>query len=176
MTLRSRVLLGACPHCLIKDFFFSFFHTSTFQLLDKPWSQEVSSLLPPGSCLQFLSHIQSHCSSMFHRVLLSRALALPASQIVHKKKSPRIYTSVHSGGFELTKLTYTRLEDSLIRHRGDRYRSATPVGTTASSVACTSQQGDVGQSVRGNYENTWKCGELKLYFSPSAGGKKNIYI
>ena len=25
------------------------FHTSTFQLLDKPWSQ-VSSRLPPGSC------------------------------------------------------------------------------------------------------------------------------
>ena len=125
----------------------------------------------------FISHRvqQSHCSSRFHRVLLSRALALPASQIVHKKKSPRIYTSVHSGGFELTKLTYTRLEDNLIRHRGDRYRSATPVGTTASSVARTSQQGDVGQSVRGNYENTWKCGELKLYFSPSAGGKK-IYI
>ena len=36
--------------------FFSFccLHTSTFQLLDKPWSQ-VSSLLPPCSCLQFLS-------------------------------------------------------------------------------------------------------------------------
>ena len=32
-------------------FFFVFFsHTSTFQLLDNPWSQ-VSSLLPPGSCL-----------------------------------------------------------------------------------------------------------------------------
>ena len=28
---------------------------------------------------------------------------------------------MHSGGFELTKLTYTRLEDNLIRHRGDRY-------------------------------------------------------
>ena len=27
---------------------------------------------------------------------------------------------MHSGGFELTKLTYTRLEDSLIRRRGDR--------------------------------------------------------
>ena len=27
---------------------------------------------------------------------------------------------MHSGGFELTKLTYTRLEDNLIRHRGDR--------------------------------------------------------
>ena len=29
------------------------------------------------------------------------------------------------------------------------------------------------------YENTWKCGELKLYFSPSAGGwkkKKNYYF
>ena len=38
--------------------FFLFWHSSTFQLLDKPWSQ-VSSLLPPGSCLQFfLSHIR----------------------------------------------------------------------------------------------------------------------
>ena len=27
---------------------------------------------------------------------------------------------MHSGGFELTKLTYTRLEDNLTRHRGDR--------------------------------------------------------
>ena len=27
---------------------------------------------------------------------------------------------MHSGGFELTKLTYTRLEENLIRHRGDR--------------------------------------------------------
>ena len=28
---------------------------------------------------------------------------------------------MHSGGFELTKLTYTRLENILIRHRGDRF-------------------------------------------------------
>ena len=87
--------------------FFSLY-TSTFQLLDKPWSQ-VSSLLPPGSWLQFfIAHRvqQSHCSSIFHRVLLTHALALSASQFVHKKKSPRIYTSMHSGGFELTKLTY----------------------------------------------------------------------
>ena len=27
---------------------------------------------------------------------------------------------MHSAGPELTKLTYTRLEDNLIRHRGDR--------------------------------------------------------
>ena len=26
---------------------------------------------------------------------------------------------MHSAGLELTKLTYTRLEDNLIRHRGD---------------------------------------------------------
>ena len=32
-----------------------------------------------------------------------------------------MYTSMHSGGFKLTKPTYTRLEDNLIRHRGDRY-------------------------------------------------------
>ena len=37
-------------------FLFLFSHTFTFQLLDKPWVQ-VSSLLPPGSCLQFLSRI-----------------------------------------------------------------------------------------------------------------------
>ena len=70
----------------------------------------------------FIAHRvqQSHCSSDSHRVLLTHALALSASQFVHKKKSRRIYTSMHSAGLELTKLTYTRLEDNLIRHRGDR--------------------------------------------------------
>ena len=62
---------------------------------------------------------QPHCSSIFHRVLLTHALALSASQFVHKEKSPRIYTSMHSAGLELTKLTYTRFEDNLRRHRCD---------------------------------------------------------
>ena len=109
------------------DFFFFFSHTFTLQLLDKPWSQ-VSSLLLPGSCLQFfIAHRvqQSHCWSIVHRVLLTHALALSASQFVHKKKSQRKYTSMHSAGLELTKLTYTRLEDNLIRHRGDRYEFTT---------------------------------------------------
>ena len=53
-------------------------------------------------------------------MLLTHAFALSASQLVHKKKSLRIYTSMHSGGLKLTKLTYTRLEDDLIHHRGDR--------------------------------------------------------
>ena len=67
---------------------------------------------------------QSHCSSIrYHRVLLTHALALSASQFVHKKKSQRIDTSMRSAGFELTKLTYnTRLNDNLILHRGDRIR------------------------------------------------------
>ena len=70
----------------------------------------------------FIAHRvqQSQCSSIFHRVLLTHALALSASQFVPKKKSSRFFTSMHSGGLELTKLTYTRLEDNLIRHRGDR--------------------------------------------------------
>ena len=73
----------------------------------------------------FIAHRvqQSHCSPIFHQVLLTYALALPARQFVRKKKSPRTYTSMHSGGLELAKLTYTRLEGNLIRHRGDRVSS-----------------------------------------------------
>ena len=64
----------------------------------------------PSICIAH-SVQQFHCSSDFHRALLTYAPALSASQFVHKKKSPRIYTSsMHSAGLELTKLTYTRLE------------------------------------------------------------------
>ena len=69
----------------------------------------------------FISHRvqQSPSLSIFYRVLLTHALAFrSASQFMRKKKSPRIYTRMHSGGFELTKLTYTRLEDNLVHHRG----------------------------------------------------------
>ena len=64
---------------------------------------------------------QSHCSSTFHRVLLTHVLALSASQFVHKKKSPRILYVYPLGGIRTheTEL-YTRLEGNLIRHRGDR--------------------------------------------------------
>ena len=41
---------------------------------------------------------QSHCPSIFHRVLLTHALALSASQIAHKKKSPGIDTRVWTRG------------------------------------------------------------------------------
>ena len=78
---------------LVRSFSFSFLfsHTFTFQLLNKPRSQ-VSSLLHPRFLPSiFIAHRvqQSHCSSIFHRVLLTPALALSASQFVHDKKSPR---------------------------------------------------------------------------------------
>ena len=114
--------------CVFFTLNFLFFpHTFPFKSLDKPWSQ-LSSLLPPRSLpLVFIAHRvqQSHCSSIFHRVLLTHALVLSASQFMDKKKSQRIYTSMHSAGLELTKLTCTRLEDNLIRHRGDRRISIT---------------------------------------------------
>ena len=99
-----------------------FFHT---HLLSSSWTSRGHRrrpFSPPVLAFNFIAHRvqQSHCSSIFHRVLLTHALALSATQFLHKKKSQEVFTSMHSGGFELTKLTYTRLEDNLIRHWGDR--------------------------------------------------------
>ena len=60
----------------------SFFcsHNSIFQLLDMPWSH-VSSLLPPSSFYRAQGFSISHRSSIFHRLLLTHALALSASQL-----------------------------------------------------------------------------------------------
>ena len=63
------------PQPKLSPFFFSLPHTnllaSFFWVTSCGWSQ-VSSLQPPGSCLQIIiAHMvqQSHCSSIFHRVL-----------------------------------------------------------------------------------------------------------
>ena len=105
-------------------YIYIFFFLSTLSL-SSFWTSRGHRCHPfssPVLAFNFVAHSvqQSHCSSIVHRMLLTHALALSASQFVHKKKSQRIYTSVHSAGLELTKLTYTRLEDNLIRHRGDR--------------------------------------------------------
>ena len=70
----------------------------------------------------FMAHRvqQSHCSSIFHRVLLTHALALSASQFGHKKKSPyytNLYIRVcmHSG---IRTYKYQTREDNLIRPPG----------------------------------------------------------
>ena len=114
---------GPSEQTVVPALFFFFFFTHIY--FPASGQAVVTDVVPsPPRFLPslFIAHTiqQSHCSSIFHRVLLTHALALSASQFVHKKKPPRIYTSMHSGEFELTKLTYTRLEDNLIRHRGDR--------------------------------------------------------
>ena len=81
---------------------------------------------------------QPNCLSIFHRVLLPHALALSASHFVRKKKSPRIYTGMHSGGFELTERTYIRLEDNLIRRQGDRLIAPIGVHICFSCPVCQS--------------------------------------
>ena len=121
--------------CLRIDLLFiCFFHTSTsFQLLDKPWSQVGVDPSSPPVLLPsiFIAHRvqQSHCSSIFHRVLLTHALlALSASKSICTQEK------IHTNLFEyalgetrtLTRLTYTRLEDSnLISHRVDEYTTLT---------------------------------------------------
>ena len=97
-----------------------------FTLLLSSFGQAVVAGVVPSS-RRFLPSIfiahrvqQSHCSSSFHRLLLTHALTVYAqSKCVHKKKSPPFFTSTTSGGFELTKLTDTRLEDNLIRQQGE---------------------------------------------------------
>ena len=119
-----------------------FFSFSSFTHIYFPVSGQavVTGVVPSTSRFfpsTFIAHRvqQSHCSSIFHQVLLTHAHALSATQFVHKKKSPRIYTSMHSGRFDFTKLTYTRLEDNLIRHRGDRLHTVHQYLRTISSQA-----------------------------------------
>ena len=109
----------------LTSFFFFFLLTLYFPASGQAVVTGVDPSPPRFLPSIFIAHRvqQSHCSSNFHRVLLTHALALSASQFLHKKKSQRIYSSMHSAGLELTKLTYTRLEDNLIRHRGDRLTS-----------------------------------------------------
>ena len=76
-------------------------------LLDKPWSQ-VSSLLPPVTCLQFLLRTRytvqhSHCSSIFIECCqLTLSRFPPINFYFYPRKSP--YEYVHSVRIELAKL------------------------------------------------------------------------
>ena len=119
------VRIGDIKDTILVCFFFFFFFFFAHFHFPASGQAVVTGVIPsPPRFLPsiFIAHRvqQSHCSSIVHRVLPTHALALSASQFVHKKKSQRIYTSMHSAGLELTKLTCTRLEDNLIRHRGDR--------------------------------------------------------
>ena len=54
--MMKAIIIDRVRSAVFGIFFLLSSHTSAFQLRDKPWSQ-VSSLLPPDSCLQFLSRI-----------------------------------------------------------------------------------------------------------------------
>ena len=116
-------------------------HLRTFHLLlDKPWSQISVPSSPRFLPSTFIAHRvqQSHCSSIFHRVLLTYALALVPQVKLYARKSHRtnLYEYALEGGFELTKLTYTRLQDNLIHRRGDRLLYTT-ILTAQSYNTCT---------------------------------------
>ena len=141
-TPQGRLVLGTTT-----AFFFFFFFSFTHFYFPASGQAVVTGVVPfPPRFLPsiFIAHRvqQSYCSSIFHRVLLTHALALSASQFVHKKKSQRVHTSMHSAGLELTKLTYTRLEDNLVRHRGDRLcmfgpeSRMVPTGVSISHTRC----------------------------------------
>ena len=107
-------------------FYFILSHTSTFQLLDKPWSP-VSSLLPPRFLPStFLARIGFSAIPLL--VDFSKSVANSRSRAFRKpicaqEKSPGEFVRPYTrGDIGLTKLIHdTRLEDSLIRHRGDRH-------------------------------------------------------
>ena len=110
-----------------RTFFFFFFSHFTFQLLDKPWSQ-VSSLLPPGACLQFLSRLLTGFSNPAARrffissVANSRSRAFRKSTCAQEKAPTNLHEYALGGArtHETDLYQLTRLEDNLICHRGDR--------------------------------------------------------
>ena len=94
--------------------------TFTFQLLDKLWSQ-VSPLLPPSTCLQFLSRIGFSIPTAHHfssNAANLRSRAFRESICAQENGPTNLYECMHSGGLELVQLTYSRHEDNLLHHRG----------------------------------------------------------
>ena len=87
----------------ICNFFFFFTHFY-FPASGQSRGHRCRPFPPPGSCLQLLSRIGSAvpltARRFFHRVLLTHALALSASQFVHKEKSLRIYSTTSWAGQE----------------------------------------------------------------------------
>ena len=116
--IRTRISYEPRTNKSMCSYFISFYFFAHFYF---PASGQAvatgSSLLPPGSCLQFLSRMGFSNPTARRFFIECCELTLPRfpQSICAQEKSPRIYTNMHSGGFELTKLTYTRL----IRHRGD---------------------------------------------------------
>ena len=111
-------------------FFYLFFHTHSLYFPASSGQALVTGVVPsppPGSCLQFLLHIRFSDPTVRPFLIECCYLTLsrfPQVNLCTRKSLRKIIRvrGVHPGRFELTKLTYTstRLEDSLIRHRGDQ--------------------------------------------------------
>ena len=112
---------------LVLLLFFSFFFSPHFYFPASGQQAVVTGVVPSsprflpsffcrawGSAIPLLVDFSSGVAN-------SRSRAFRKS-ICAQEKVPTKYTRMHSAGLELTKLTYnTRLDDNLIRHRGDRY-------------------------------------------------------
>ena len=62
---------------------------------------------------------------------------------------------MYSGGFELTKLTYyTRVEDNLIRHRGDRFQPWDDSAPRLGKELCTLPKTDLEKNESENRLST----------------------
>ena len=115
------------PNRLPGDFFFFFSHTFPFQL---PTSRALVTGVVPSSPpvlafkLKILSRIgfSNPAARRFFTWCCSLTLSRFPQVNLCTRKSPHEFVQVCTReGLELTKLTYTRLEDNLIRHRGDRF-------------------------------------------------------
>ena len=125
---RQKMRIGRSKIATDPSFFFPFFFFA--HLLSSFWTSRghrCRPFFPPGTCHRFLSRIgfsNPTARRFTSSVANSRSRAFRKSICAQEKVPPRTYSSMHSGGLELAKLTYTRLEDNLIRHRGDRLYKA----------------------------------------------------
>ena len=89
-------------------FFFSFFVSLLLSTFSTSCGLRCRPFSPPGTCLQFLWRIRFSITTarrLSSNVANSRTRAFRES-IYAQEKSPRIYTTIHSGGLELTQLAY----------------------------------------------------------------------
>ena len=93
------VLLWPITQHVANSFIFFFSHTSTFQLPDKPWPW-VSSLLPPGSCLQLISRkgFSSPTARRFFTANCKLTLSRFPQVNLCTRKSPRQFIRVCTRG------------------------------------------------------------------------------
>ena len=107
----------------VRHFFFFFFSHFYFPASGHAVVTSVVPFPPRFLPSFFITHSvpQSHCSSTFPSNDANARSRAFRKSVYAQEKVPTSYTSTHSAGLELTKQTYTRLEDNLIRHRGDWY-------------------------------------------------------